>query len=133
MKNVEDIFSESQKPSCGVPEGYFDSLKTRLVSIPSQGSSRSGVLLRLKPYLALAACFVVAAVIGHAVLKSTAGGGESEMDYSDLVYSELMPVTQSDALYIITETERDEVSEEDIINYLIESGVSSEQLAYIEH
>lgn len=50
-----------------VPDGYFDSLRTRLSEIP-QKRARVNFL----PYLALAASFLVLLAVGHFVLQRTA-------------------------------------------------------------
>jgi len=52
--------------------------------------------------------------------------------YKELLYSDLIPVTQPYAIFEM-EDEEMETSDEDIVNYLIETGVSAELIAYVEH
>ncbi len=103
------------------PEGYFDELRTRLGRIPAvlqaqeeenaqsqpaaqqpvfepQPRERRPVFARLAPYLALAATFLVAVVIGNFIL--------SRSTRQDVVSS----------------------SDEEIIEYLIESGTTVSQI-----
>jgi len=79
------------------PEGYFDSLEARLQEIP-QGSRKKGAFSRFSPYLALAASFAIAFVIGNTVLNKTA-----------------IPSSQR-------------ASEEEIVAYFIDSDISLQQI-----
>jgi len=79
------------------PEGYFDELEGRLRSIPTS-SSAVPLRSRLAPYLAMAASFAIALVIGSTVLNKTA--------------------TPSQQL----------ASDEEIIEYLIDSDISLNQI-----
>ena len=73
------------------PEGYFEGLQNRLCEIPARKSR-----INLTPYLALAASFVLALLVGNYILtKSTASQGASD---------------------------------EEIVEYLIESGTTLAQL-----
>lgn len=97
------------------PEGYFDELRTRLGRIPAvvqaqeetevqiepaapQPAEPRPVFARLAPYLALAASFLVAVVVGNFILSRSAR--------QDIVSS----------------------SDEEIIEYLIESGTTVSQI-----
>lgn len=53
-----------------VPDGYFESLRTKLSAIPAEVQRPSWVQ-RFTPYLALAACFAVAVLLGNLVLNRT--------------------------------------------------------------
>lgn len=53
-----------------VPDGYFESLRTKLSAIPAQERQPSR-MQKFTPYLALAACFAVAVLIGNLVLNRT--------------------------------------------------------------
>ena len=52
-----------------VPDGYFEGLRTKLSDIPAQ--DRPGVLHKFTPYLALAACFATAVIIGNVIANKT--------------------------------------------------------------
>ena len=49
-----------------VPDGYFEGLRTKLSAIPAQ-EERPSRVQRFAPYLALAACFGVAVLVGNLV------------------------------------------------------------------
>lgn len=53
-----------------VPDGYFGSLRTKLSAIPAQEEQPSR-MQKFAPYLALAACFGIAVLIGNMVLNRT--------------------------------------------------------------
>jgi len=53
-----------------VPEGYFEGLRTKLSAIPAQEKQPTRVQ-KFAPYLALAACFGLAVLIGNFVLNKT--------------------------------------------------------------
>ena len=73
------------------PEGYFDSLQNRLSEIPARRTR-----INFTPYLALAASFVMALLVGNYILMKTAGNQSA--------------------------------SDEEIVEYLIESGTTLAQL-----
>lgn len=123
-----------------VPDGYFDNLRVRLDSIPSalrgeEASAPETVVemptfwAKLRPYVALAAAFLILLTAGTAILKTTSGRMNiSEEEYFQL--ASILPVTDPYAIYYDEYAEDDELSGDDIVNYLIETGVSLEQLAY---
>ena len=131
MKREKDILEELDRHPFRTPERYFDRLKTQLKAIPAAeaGPVRCSLWQRLKPYAALAACFAASLVIGNTILRKTAPDATDSL-YDQLVYSDLIPVTQPNALY--DNDTLPETSEEDIANFLIESGVSAELIAYVE-
>jgi len=131
MEIGKDILEKVGKPSMEVPEGYFDSLKTRLSAIPAKQEERLGTWSRVRPYLALAASFAAILIIGNAVLSGTAGKKSAEPSITEANYAEIILMTNPETIYDMMDKTVEEVSDEDIINYLIESGVSTEQLAYV--
>ena len=80
-----------KKMPYSTPEGYFESLQTRLSEIPARRSRIS-----LAPYLALAASFVLALLAGNYILMKT--------------------------------TASQPASDEEIVEYLIDSGMTLAQL-----
>lgn len=131
MEIGKDILEKIGKPSMAVPEGYFDSLKTRLESIPSREASRRPDWAKVRPYLALAASFAAILVIGNSVLRHTASKNQINLaDSFESSYVEMISLTNPSTIYNVFESEVEEISDEDIINYLIESGATAEQLAY---
>ena len=93
------------------PEGYFNDLKARLHSIPCQQEMPS-TWQRVRPHLAMAAAFLAIVTVGTAILRSTAG-------------TPAIGVQDLDSQYELQEAE---FSEDDIINYLIDSGVNIENI-----
>lgn len=118
-----------------VPEGYFDSLKTRLEEIPVQerNSVREVPLWqKLQPYLALAACFALALIAGSLFLVRT----ESHLDedFQDYYYSHINSIENPYGYYdteYFENTDTYVTSEDDIIEYLIASGAKADYVAYL--
>lgn len=131
MKIGNDILESVARPSCKVPDGYFDDLKSRLSSIPAEKTVSPGLWMKVRPYAALAASFAAILVIGNSVLHNTASRTQSsEGDFGGATYAEVISLVSPESVYNAMEYEQEAISEEDIINYLIESGVRTEHLAY---
>ncbi|MBR5175685.1 MAG: hypothetical protein IKW89_07105 [Bacteroidales bacterium] len=130
MEFGNDIIEKIGKPSMGVPDGYFDGLKSRLGSISSAKVSSPGVWAGMRPYLALAASFAAIVLIGNAILRDTAKSQPADPFYGEETYADIISITNPEILYNTTEFDLEELSDEDIINYLIESGVRTEHFAY---
>lgn len=120
-----------------VPEGYFEGLRTRLSAIPAvenEAAGRVTVWTRVRPVIALAASFAIMLTIGTLILDKTAGPVKSsDSEFLDYAYA-MIPITEPYSIYdaSLAESLYTEVSEEDIVNYLIETGVSINQLGYVE-
>jgi len=56
-----------------VPDGYFDSLNTRLSSIPQQRAR-----VNFLPYLAMAASFLILLAVGNFILQRTASSYQAD-------------------------------------------------------
>ena len=120
-----------------VPDGYFEGLKARLERIPAEhpevGGSRTILWTRIRPYAAVAACLAVLLAVGSIFLdRNTAQSEAGEYIYEQVMYSDLIPDTDP---YLILGApsnvdESYEVSDDDIIDYLISSGTSAELIAY---
>ncbi len=132
MDMGKDILDKTSKPSFGVPEGYFDRLQVRLQEIPGKEAPVS-TWQKSKPYLVMAACFLLSLIAGTGILKMTTGQNVSDADqfYYDLGYADLIPVTY-DAPSLYEGEGAAEISSEDIEDYLIATGVSVNRLAYSE-
>ncbi len=122
-----------------VPDGYFDSLKSRLAGIPAMAETvpeeKVTVWTRVRPALALAASFAILFVCGTFILSKTAGKETTE-DSEFLEYAYMMiPRTEPYSIYDASLAEslyEGELSDDDIVSYLIETGVSLNQLSYVE-
>ena len=128
MKSEKDIFN-----SYGVPDGYFEGLKCRLGSISQEKVPSAGTVAwtHVQPYLSLAAGFAAVLVAGTAILKNTAMKHQStDQLLNENSYADMIAVTHPESFMNVQEYEHESLSEEDIINYLIESGTEMEYLAY---
>ena len=130
MQKEKDIFEIIGKDRPSVPEGYFNDLKARLSSIPDEAAMRPGTWSRVRPYLAMAASFVAIVVIGNAILKDSVKSQYYDPFSGENSYAEMLSITNPEILYNESEYDMEELSDEDIINYLSESGVRTEHLAY---
>ena len=127
----KDILENIGNTTFKVPEGYFESLQDRLGRIPSeQGSKDGGIWTKVRPYVALAACFLIAFAIGTAILSTTASRTDPDQLYKETIFAEMVSVPQPDAYIIGLEEEISTLSNEDIIDFLIETGVSAEQIEF---
>lgn len=127
MQEKSRIFDEAAKTAREVPKNYFEELEARLGAIPD--SHRIGSpALRLKPYLALAACFTAIMLVGNAVLRSTmTDSPQSDFYNNEFAYVSLLQADE----YLSTESDmQDSISDEDVVNYLIDSGTSTELIEY---
>ena len=117
-----------RKMDISTPEGYFETLQERLRLIPSR-RQRPSVVRRLSPYVAIAASIVLAAVLGNFILKTTAAPPEEDLGWEYVSY-----LAQSlDPDGILPPRESEEMTSGDIVAYLINEGISVEQLNAYYH
>lgn len=134
-ENNKDILqnSELKKIPYSVPEGYFDKFKAQARTYTEPKYVPVNLRSRLAPYVGIAAMFLFILVLGKIFVRpdvtAPAGADVKDIavmtdDYEDyLVFSDL-GVYLSDA-----GIEPDELSDEDIIEYLIYIGATEK---YIE-
>ena len=132
MNTDKEIFEKIGKGSYGIPDGYFNDLKTRLAAIPDEKKAVDpGFWMRVRPYAALAACFTAILLAGNAVLHNTALKQKSADQYqSEISYADMISITRPEIIYTEMDYDHADISDEDIINYLIETGATMEHLAY---
>jgi hypothetical protein len=135
IENNKDILqnSELKKIPYSVPEGYFDKFKAQARTYTEPKYVPVNLRSRLAPYVGIAAMFLFILVLGKIFVRpdvtTSAGADVKDIavmtdDYEDyLVFSD-MDVYLSDA-----GIEPDELSDEDIIEYLIYIGATEK---YIE-
>lgn len=128
MIENDKIFNGIRKASYDVPDGYFKNLQARLETIPVMRTVST--VQRMKPYLALAACFLAAVLIGNTVLRSTTSDVATHDYYNEITLADLIPLTQPDEVFMTVAPEQDTISEEDVIDYMITSGMSPEMIEY---
>lgn len=120
----------NKKDNISVPEGYFGDLKTRLSSIPA---GRTPAFGRVAPYLSLAASFLAILAIGALTVGKTADNSSLYDETDSFIVAELIPSTDPYALFRSESEDPATISEEDIVNYLIDSGMSIELIDYIQN
>lgn len=115
-----------------LPDGYFEDLKGRLSALPYRSSSvKRNAIHSLAPYLAIAACMVIGLVLGNLVLPKPAYP-EMQADYESMLVADVL----RDAVYydnFMGEETAEGVSDDDIIEYLVGSGMSVEQFNFEEY
>ena len=118
----------TRKSDISTPEGYFENLQERLMTIPNKQVQTKPVstIRRFTPYLAYAASLAIMVAIGTTILRKTATPEVQEDPYWEY-YAYLSGALDPDGYYEFTEVE--DLSNDDIVNYLLASNVSLEQLA----
>ena len=126
----------SKRNDITTPEGYFENLQQRLSEIPAR-PVRVSPVHRLAPYAAIAASFLVAVLLGNAILRhSTPAAAEDDTwTYVSYLADALDPdgAALFDEADWYTDQEETGLSEEDIINYLLADGISVEHLNYLSY
>ena len=128
----------SKRNDISTPEGYFENLQQRLSEIPAS-PARVSTLHRLAPYVAIAASFLVAVMLGNAILRSTAPSPASAEDDTWTYVSYLADALDPDgaALMDLYDDGEEDLEEslfaEDIVNYLLADGISVEHLNYLSY
>ena len=106
-----------------LPEGYMESLRKELKTIPQRNTKKISIFNRILPYISLAAAFAMIVTIGGFILEKTT---QQDLSYEDyIVFSDDMTNT---LLYDTDELYADALSDDDIIEYLIYTGVEIEEL-----
>lgn len=127
MKQNEDILktcAELKQMPFAVPEGYFDSFKAENTKARVQKVS---LWNRLAPVAAMAAVFVFLAAAGTFLLEHSVRTYDmTEEDY--VMFSDNMTNAIAYEMEFGMQTAEAEISEEDIINYLIYTGVTAEDI-----
>ena len=127
MKNdiLNSHLSELRKMPFRVPEGYFEGLQDslRIDETHAPGEARS-FLGRMAPYASMAAAFAIMVTAGTAILKNVTE--KSDMTYEDyIVHSEIMIIDEEE-----TEDTYQEADAQDIVEYLIHSGITAELIEF---
>lgn len=127
MKMGNDILkdcTELKQMPFSVPEGYFDSFKNAN-AVPV--AKRVSLWNRMVPYVAMAAVFVSLVAAGTFFLeRSTPQYQMTEEDY--VMFADNMMNTIAYEMEYGDQIAEADLSEEDIINYLIYTGVSAEAI-----
>ena len=127
----------SKRNDISTPEGYFGDLQMRLSEIPAR-PVRVSTVHRLAPYVAIAASFLVAVILGNAILRTSAPAAAEDDTWAYVSYlaDALDPdgaVPMDMAGYYLDEEETEGLSADDIVNYLLADGISVEHLNYLSY
>lgn len=126
MKNLNrDILAEEtrlKEMPFDVPEGYFDTFKAQ--AIPS-GKTDISLTGRLMPYVAMAATFVFLVTAGTFFLQRSTPAEEFTHEDFLVFSSEISNSAYYESMDQIADAG---LAEEDIIEYLIYSGISAEEI-----
>ena len=129
MKQKIDILLDCQelkKMPFTVPEGYFESFKEETRKPMVQKLSFRKIVM---PYIAVAAMFAFMVTTGTLLLeRSTPEYQMTEEDY--FMFSDNMMNTIAYEMEYGTQFAEAEINDEDIINYLIYTGVTAEQIEF---
>ena len=116
MTKKNDIF---------VPEGYFQNLEQKLSRIPQQ-EVRPSTLQKVSPWVAYAASLVILASVGGFIFRKSAEPVLQE-EYSWDYLSYLSRSLDPDGMLELEESS--ELTDEDIVNFLLADNVSVELIA----
>ena len=114
----------TKKNEISVPEGYFEKLEQSLSRIPRQ-EVRPTVMQKVSPWLAYAASLAILATLGNFIFRQSSAASAGEDDSWDYI-SYLSRSLDPDGMIELKETEQ--LTQEDIVNYLMASNISVEQL-----
>lgn len=118
-----------------VPDGYFDRLNGKICADAAHAEGSTPIWNRVAPYAAMAAMFVLIALAGQAVIHQQERNISNEAEEDSFFYTQIMPVSGLEEIYetgdgYIAESG---LSDEDIVEYLIYSGLPVESINAISH
>ena len=127
MKSFGNDILDSEKSlkgmPYGVPAGYFDGMRRNLKEISSAPASQNNAAVRSAYYVAVAAMFALLLAAGGFFIGGTSEKEFTEEDY--IVFSDQMTST---IFYDGNEQYAEAVSDDDIIEYLIYTGMEIEDM-----
>lgn len=104
------------------PEGYFEDFKSQMK--PYQKKQRN-LMAKLSPYISIAAAFIFIVTAGTFLLRHTASSDEFTQEDYLLFANSMVNVEYYEETDQIAEAS---MEEEEIIEYLIYSGISAEEI-----
>ena len=121
-RDILAAMPELKKMPYSVPEGYFDTFKSQAVPYKEK---EIGLIGRFMPYAAMAAVFVFLVTAGTFFLQRTSPA--EEFTHEDfLVFSS--GIANSEYYESMNQIADADLADEDIIAYLIYSGISAEEI-----
>lgn len=127
MKDLKEITDRSPFK---VPDNYFEELNSRIIdatSGPEQQKKPAGLYRKIRPFLTMAASFLILAILSYSALKlflpaeKTPSITElSFQEFSETILNDIDIYTLEERIYPIALIENvPDVSDSDIIDYLI--------------
>lgn len=135
MENEKDILRDNaglKEMPFSAPEGYFESFARNMKPWKKEKAVTKGshfLTEKVLPYVSLAAMFVLLVLGGTALLQHFSP--DTGLEDETLFYSELMREDSPASYYSYLDSGADTLTEEDIIDYLIYSGISVEAIENI--
>lgn len=126
---LKDSADKLKKMPYDVPKGYFNMLGNNLEKIAAP--QKKSAYKKFIPYAALAASFLLLVTIGTFFLKSVTPS-DTLTDEDLVVFARIIPTTDPMAIYYSQETESENLTEDDIIEYLIYNDFPLESLELIK-
>ena len=118
--------TDGKKCPYGVPDNYFEDFQARM-NINSARQEKDGHVIpasrwmRVKPYIAMAASFLILVSLGGFILKSVTPHAEFSEEELLAYEFDIVPQDDMEEIYAWDEGETDEWSENEILAYLEES------------
>lgn len=119
---MKDILENIGKTPYRVPEGYFENFGENLEPWERK---RPGLFRKAAPYLSMAAMFAIIVAAGTLMMRFMQPADDLQ-EYGSLYYCELVPYTE--AAYYSYSEDTYEISEDDIIEYLIYNGTGTDDI-----
>lgn len=139
MENFEDDILQNTKElkemPFSVPDGYFDRLKSEVRECTKPQIVHVGIWTKLAPYAAIAAMFLFILTLGKLFVGQDKEHNDASVSEDVSTYEDFLVFNDSsiDLTIHYLESESDETAyldNDDIIEYLIYTGVSEQYIEY---
>lgn len=125
-KDILKDFAELRRMPYSVPEGYFDTFRREMKKPQTQVVS---LWSRIMPYASVAAVFIFLVSAGTFILERTTDTRDfTQEDY--ILFSENFSLNTIYQVHEETQLADASLADEDIIEYLIYTGISAEEIEY---
>ena len=124
--NIDNWLEQERKKNPGrVPDGYFEDFQRKMARMAREASAEEGreggettkageirlsVWMRMRPYVALAASFILMVTVGGLFLKNVTPAQELDNDELFGYYEEIIPRTDPDIIFYAQAMEGEDTS-----------------------